>query len=62
VEEWAGANISKGRNRRNGQTYWVGRLAIVAEMSRSHAKADHDDDGVGQGWGKGGRRRPSRRQ
>ena len=51
MEEQAGANISKGMNGRNGQTYRLGRLAIVAEVSWTRAKADHDDDGVGEGWG-----------
>jgi hypothetical protein len=51
VEEWAGANISKGRNRRNRKTYRVGRLTIVAGMSRSRMKANCDDDSIGVGQG-----------
>jgi hypothetical protein len=51
VEEQVGANISKGRNRRNRKTYRVGQLAIVTGMSWSHIKADCNDDSIGVGWG-----------
>ena len=50
--EGVGANVSKVRERINGQPYGVGRLAIVADVSRmSRAKTDCDDNGVGEGWG-----------
>jgi hypothetical protein len=39
-----GANISRARERMNGLTYGVVRLA-------TRAKADCDDDGVVDGWG-----------
>jgi hypothetical protein len=39
-----GANISRARERMNGLTYGVVRLA-------THAKADCDDNGVVDGWG-----------